>query len=44
MHAKKLRFDSKKSLEELNKQHGIDKNKILIAMENQQKSIGMDEI
>ncbi|PKY60134.1 hypothetical protein RhiirA4_517405 [Rhizophagus irregularis] len=43
MHAKKLRFDSKKSLEELNKQHGIDKNKILIAMENQQKSIVFKE-
>ena len=25
----------------MNKQHGVDKNKILIAIENQQKDIGM---
>lgn len=42
--AKKLSLDSKISLEELNKQHGIDESKILIAIENQKKNIGMNEV
>ncbi|CAB4482642.1 unnamed protein product [Rhizophagus irregularis] len=41
--AKKLSLDSKISLEELNKQHGIDESKILIAIENQKKNIVFKE-
>lgn len=41
-HANKLRIDSLRSLKELNEQYGIDKNKILASInENQQENNGI---